>query len=272
MIEQIKQAGGARTPLSQSYVARALSEGEVELADAMVGRVAALAELADARGVRLMIDAEHTYFQPAIDHTAKALSMQYNKEWPVIFNTYQAYLKGSYTLLMEDMERARRNGFGAKLVRGAYLSLERRRAAAKGQESPIWDTLQDTHDNYNRCMRAVLREVKESGAELMIASHNQDSIEQAVQEMHRLGLPPTGGGVYFGQLLGMADSLTFTLGQNGYEAFKYVPYGPIAEVLPYLVRRAQENSAIVQGAAVARQMDMLRSEIGRRVVRLGRAG
>ena len=83
--------------------------------------------------------------------------------------------------------------------------------------------------------------------------------------MRRLGLPATGGGVYFGQLLGMADALTFTLGQNGYEAFKYVPYGPIGEVLPYLVRRAQENSAVVQGAAVGRQMEMLRAEIGRRL-------
>jgi proline dehydrogenase len=98
----------------------------------------------------------------------------------------------------------------------------------------------------------------------MVASHNQKSIEHTVAGLAARNLPSKGSGVYFGQLLGMADNLTFTLGQHGYEAFKYVPYGPIELVMPYLVRRAQENSAIM-GAGVDRQIKMVRQEIWRRL-------
>lgn len=195
----------------------------------------------------------------------KQLSLEYNGTTPIIFNTYQCYLKQSHVLLLEDMERARREGyvFAAKLVRGAYLELERKRAAEQGYPSPVWDTIQETHVNYDRSVVAVLADVKTHKAEVMVASHNEDSIELTVRAMAKHGLPPSGSGVYFGQLLGMADNLTFTLGQKGYEAFKYVPYGPIQLVLPYLIRRAQENSAIM-GAGVAKQMSLLRTELHRR--------
>jgi proline dehydrogenase len=265
MVERIKRQG-ANSRLSVELCSVALTREEVELAEALLRRVAKLAAAASATGVKLMIDAEHTYFQPAIDHTTHVLSLTYNKAEPVIYNTYQAYLKGSYERIIEDMERARREKyiFAAKLVRGAYVSLERARAAKLGYDSPIWDNIQLTHDNYNKCLEAVLDEVAAHKAEVMVASHNQDSIERTVGGMAARGLSPRGAGVYFGQLLGMSDNLTFTLGQNGYQAFKYVPYGPIDLVMPYLIRRAHENSAIM-GAAVTKQMQMLRYELLRRI-------
>lgn len=128
--------------------------------------------------------------------------------------------------------------FGCKLVRGAYMILERRRAAAAGLPSPIWDTVEQTHAAYDAAVQALLPLVRDRGAEFMVASHNQASVEKAVAGMAALGLPPSAG-VYFGQLLGMADHLTYTLGANGYGAYKYVPFGGVGEVLPYLVRRAQ---------------------------------
>eukprot|EP00878_Enallax_costatus_P012186 GHUV01012726.1.p1 GENE.GHUV01012726.1~~GHUV01012726.1.p1 ORF type:complete len:543 (+),score=186.85 GHUV01012726.1:393-2021(+) len=265
MVERIKKHG-SKSPLSVELCSVALTREEVQLAEALLKRVAKLAAAASATGVKLMIDAEHTYFQPAIDHTTHVLSLTYNKAEPVIFNTYQAYLKGSYERVLEDMERARREKyiFAAKLVRGAYVSLERARAVKLGYESPIWDNIQQTHSNYNKCLEAVLDEVAAHKAQIMVASHNQDSIERTVAGMAARGLSPNGSGVYFGQLLGMSDNLTFKLGQNGYQAFKYVPYGPIDLVMPYLVRRAHENSSIM-GAAVTKQMEMLRHELLRRI-------
>eukprot|EP00882_Tetradesmus_deserticola_P004911 GHRQ01005174.1.p1 GENE.GHRQ01005174.1~~GHRQ01005174.1.p1 ORF type:complete len:485 (+),score=244.36 GHRQ01005174.1:73-1455(+) len=181
MVQRIKSQGTC-TRLSQELVAVALTREEVKLAKALLGRVAKLAAAAVGTNVKLMIDAEHSYFQPAIDHTTQVLSLTYNKDSPIIFNTYQAYLKGSYERLAEDMERARRKGyvFAAKLVRGAYVQLERKRADALGYESPIWDTIEGTHANYNKCLEAVLDEVAQDRAEVMIASHNQASIERTV--------------------------------------------------------------------------------------------
>eukprot|EP00879_Flechtneria_rotunda_P002759 GHRR01002968.1.p1 GENE.GHRR01002968.1~~GHRR01002968.1.p1 ORF type:complete len:566 (+),score=216.84 GHRR01002968.1:798-2495(+) len=265
MVERMRRQG-ANTRLSSELTAAALIEEEVQLAKALLNRVGKLAKAASSSGVKLMIDAEHTYFQPAIDHTTHVLSLTHNRSEPVIFNTYQAYLKGSRQRLAEDMERARREGyvFAAKLVRGAYVQLERARAVKLGYESPIWETIQQTHDNYNNCLDAIMDEVVVAKAQVMVASHNQTSIERAVAGMVARNIPPTGSGVYFGQLLGMSDNLTFTLGQHGYQAFKYVPYGPIELVMPYLIRRAHENSSIM-GAGVSSQMVMLRKELWRRL-------
>ncbi|KAF8071105.1 hypothetical protein HT031_001187 [Scenedesmus sp. PABB004] len=265
MVQRIRDAG-TQTRLSDELVSVALTAEEVGLVESLLSRVGVLAERAAGVGVKLMVDAEHTYFQPAIDHTTHVLSLAHNRGRPVIFNTYQAYLTDSFSRLAEDMERARREGyvFAAKLVRGAYLQLERARAARLGVPSPIWPDLEATHANYNRCLDALLDEVSRHGAQVMVASHNQASIERTVAGMAARGLAPAGSGVYFGQLLGMSDNLTFTLGQAGYEAFKYTPYGPIQLVMPYLIRRAHENSAIM-GAGVAKQMAMLRRELARRL-------
>jgi proline dehydrogenase len=216
--------------------------------------------------VRLMVDAEQTYFQPAIDAMVLHMQQEYNIGGPFIMNTYQCYLKNSLTRLTNDIEVARREKyyFGAKIVRGAYMVAERSRAKQFGYPSPIHEKIADTHACYDAAIEQVVHQVATRGANLMVATHNEQSITRTVDAMRREGLQPSDD-VYFGQLLGMADHLTFTLGQNGYKAYKYVPYGPVHEVVPYLLRRAQENSMLVTGKGAKREQQMLFAELKRRI-------
>lgn len=260
------QAIASRCRSRGPFAEAALTNKEQQLLKNMMGRVDRLAQAAADADVRLLVDAEHTYFQPAIDNTVTELQRQYNTGAPRIYNTVQCYLKDSHTRLLTELERARRENYkyGVKLVRGAYMVLERQRAEDLGYPSPIHDTAADTHTNYDQSVAEMLRCVASEGAEFMVASHNQRSIERAVEGMARLGLPPSAG-VYYGQLLGMADHLTYTLGAHGYGAYKYVPFGRVDEVMPYLIRRAQENSAILSGESVMGEMSMMRTELVRRL-------
>ena len=147
------------------------------------------------------------------------------------------------------------------------MVLERQRALDLGLPSPIWDTKAETDAAYDAAVASLLPLVGERRAEFMVASHNQVSLEAAVAGMAAAGLPPSAP-VYFGQLLGMADHLTFTLGGHGYGAYKYVPFGSVGEVMPYLIRRAQENSDVLGG--VAAETGMLRAELRRRLLLGGR--
>ncbi|KAI9020605.1 proline dehydrogenase [Hyaloraphidium curvatum] len=248
-------------PLSQAV----LDPEERSLLARMRERADRLASLAQQLGVRLMIDAEHTYFQPAIDNITVDLARKYNRAFPAVFGTYQMYLRDSLGRLRTDIERAQKGGywFAAKLVRGAYVALEREYAAENGLEDPIWPNIADTHANYDSGVAEVLKRMAAGEkVEVMIASHNQRSVEKAIALVRDLGMGP-GNGVYFGQLLGMADNLTFPLGHAGYKAYKYVPYGKVNEVMPYLIRRAQENSDALGGAG--KELKMLRTEIRRRI-------
>jgi len=258
-------------PLSQAV----LSDWEIQAAHAMSERIDTLAARASELGVSLMIDAEQTYFQPAIDNIVYRLQEKYNaREGAVagrpahttVYNTYQCYLKDSLERLTNDLDRARRlnYSFGAKIVRGAYMVSERQLAAEQGVPSPVHDTLEDTHASYDQAVVTLLDSIK-GGAptEFMVASHNQHSVEFTLSEMKKRGLG-TDSGVHFGQLLGMSDHLTFKLGAAGYKAHKYVPYGEVGLVIPYLLRRAQENSALLGTAR--NEIAMLRKEITRRIM------
>ena len=191
------------------------------------------------------------------------------------------------------MDRCKRENlyFGAKLVRGAYMVQERRRALEEGYESPIMPDKAASDDNYNKCMDYVFDNMEMS--ELMIASHNEQSTRYAIDRMAAMNIPrrgeapyrgklltvrgimliyllfsadphKAGMAVYFGQLLGMCDHVSYSLGAAGYNVYKYMPYGPIMQVMPYLIRRAEENSDMLGG--VAKEKKMLRSEIRRRIL------
>lgn len=244
-----------------------LDENERKLFKAFRHRVEALCKLAESLGVRLMIDAEHSYFQPAIDNLTLGLAKRYNKKdsFPVVFSTYQMYLKDSRMRLHTDIQRAISGDFkfAAKLVRGAYMVLEREHAKENNIPDPIHETVQDTHDNYNGAVEEAIKMISEGKpVEIMMATHNQESVERAVTAMQKYDVPPSAG-VYFGQLMGMADHLTFTLGASGYKAYKYVPYGKVEEVMPYLIRRAQENSTVATGGA-ATEINSVKKELWRR--------
>ncbi|XP_016022441.2 proline dehydrogenase 1, mitochondrial isoform X1 [Rousettus aegyptiacus] len=232
----------------------------------LLQRMGVLAKKATEVGVRLMVDAEQTYFQPAISRLTLEMQRKFNVQKPLIFNTYQCYLRDAYDNVTVDMELARREGwcFGAKLVRGAYMAQERARAKEFGYEDPINPTYEATNVMYHRCLNYVLEELKHNAkAEVMVASHNEDTVQFTLRRMEELGLHPADRQVYFGQLLGMCDQISFPLGQAGFPAYKYVPFGPVMEVLPYLSRRALENSSVMKGAQRERQL--LWKELRRRL-------
>ncbi|XP_055511845.1 proline dehydrogenase 1, mitochondrial-like isoform X2 [Leucoraja erinacea] len=233
----------------------------------MLQRIDVLAKRALEMGVCLMVDAEQTYFQPAISRLTLEMQRKFNTEKPVIFNTYQCYLKDAYDNVTVDVELARRENwyFGAKLVRGAYMEQERKRAKEVGYEDPINESYKVTNVMYHRCLDYILDEIKVNRrANVMVASHNEATVNYTLQRMHELGLHPSARKIYFGQLLGMSDQITFPLGQAGYPVYKYVPYGPVEEVLPYLSRRAQENKGMVAGTQ--RERRLLWGELKRRTV------
>jgi len=258
----------------------------------MLARASHIAECAARKGVRLLVDAEQTYMQPAIDHMALLMMQKYNTEQPYIFNTYQCYLKDAPERVNRDMERAQRQGFvfAAKCVRGAYMVQESRLAREKGYENPVHDTKEDTHTCYDAVVDTILRvktsvmvdgepaglvqqekmgkteidvaELRRRRSAVMVASHNEESIIKAVRRMGELRLLSRDG-IFFAQLQGMCDHVSFALGQEGYNVYKYLPYGPVKEVMPYLLRRLEENSDIM--GAVGKQRAMIWGELKRRV-------
>ncbi|XP_061149558.1 proline dehydrogenase 1, mitochondrial [Syngnathus typhle] len=233
----------------------------------MLQRVDVLANHAMAHGVRLMVDAEQTYFQPAISRLTLEMQRKFNTEKPIIFNTYQCYLKEAYDNVTVDVELSRREGwyFGAKLVRGAYMYQERARAEEIGYEDPINPDYEATNRMYHKCLEYLLEDIEHGRkSNIMVATHNEDTVKFTLEKMNQMGLSPTENKVYFGQLLGMCDQISFPLGQAGFPVYKYVPYGPVDEVIPYLSRRAQENRGFMKGSQ--RERSLLWKELKRRLL------
>lgn len=260
MVPNLKR--GQLEPLLKKFTAE-----EEQQMKRMLQRVDILAKHAVANGVRLMVDAEQTYFQPAISRLTLEMQRKFNREKPIIFNTYQCYLKEAYDNVTMDVELSRREGwyFGAKLVRGAYMYQERARAKEIGYEDPINPDYEATNIMYHRCLEYVLEEIEHSRkANIMVATHNEDTVKFTLEKMNDMGLLPTENKVYFGQLLGMCDQISFPLGQAGFPVYKYVPYGPVNEVIPYLSRRAQENRGFMKGSQ--RERSLLWKELKRRLL------
>jgi len=220
-----------------------------------------------------MVDAEQSYFQPAIHRLAVEMMRVYNTESAIVFNTQQCYLKKALKTVTLDLEQAKRQNFyyGAKLVRGAYMEQERARAALLGYKDPINPDFDATSAMYHSVLDECLTRIKafkDAGEDpqkigIMVASHNADTVRYGVRRMAELGLDPQERVLCFAQLLGMCDQITFPLGQAGYSVYKYVPYGPVNEVLPYLSRRANENGTML--GKVAQEKNLLSKELLRRI-------
>lgn len=247
------------------------SSDEIMLMKRISERLHTLSEEAVRCGTKLLCDAEHLKYQPAIDNLVVDLQKKFNAknrtDRPIIFNTYQCYLKDTLEKVRLDLKRAERHSFhfGAKLVRGAYMEHERERSKELKYPSPIHDSADLTHQCYDAVVEYLMRYRWQNGcrSEIMIATHNQRSIEKAVDLMKQLGLEPHDQSVFFAQLYGMRDNLSFPLGENGYNTFKYLPYGKVQEVIPYLLRRATENSAVL-GDSVT-ELDLLKEELYNRL-------
>ncbi|RKP24359.1 FAD-linked oxidoreductase-like protein, partial [Syncephalis pseudoplumigaleata] len=205
--------------------------------------------------VRLMIDAEQSYLQPAIAYLARQVSRKYNRDNgapPQVYDTYQLYLRQGLQNLVEDMAMAERHGYhwAGKLVRGAYVSSERRYAQAREQPNAIWPSKPDTDRSYDTGAALAIQRASEGAAHVVVATHNNRSVARAIQLMEKLGQrdtderPSLKQRIHFAQLLGMGELIATRVMEHGYQSAKYMPYGPVQEVVPYLLRRAEENGAL----------------------------
>ncbi|XP_059171723.1 proline dehydrogenase 1, mitochondrial-like [Physella acuta] len=257
-----------KTGKLQPLVERITEEEEYQM-KGMLRRINTLAKYAKEKDVRVMIDAEQSYFQPAIRRLTVEMMRKFNKDRSVIFNTYQAYTKEAYNDILVDLDLARREDFyfGAKLVRGAYMEQERERASLVGYEDPINPSYEATTQMMHSIVEEVMRQIHlrpVGKIAVMIASHNEDTVRYTIQKMKEYGVGPGDRLICFGQLFGMCDQISFPLGQAGYSVYKYVPFGPVEEVLPYLSRRAMENRGVL--AKVKKEKRLLRKEIIRRIL------
>ncbi|XP_015249755.1 PREDICTED: probable proline dehydrogenase 2 [Cyprinodon variegatus] len=227
---------------------------------------------ASVNKVRVLVDAEYTYMNPALTLITMALMKKFNKDGAWIWNTYQCYLKESRSLLLEALHLSQTEGFclGVKLVRGAYMDKERKLAEKEGRVDPIHPSWEETNKSYNGCLDVMLEAIsqKPDRYRIIVATHNEESVRRAAERMEELGIDKDGGSVCFGQLLGMCDHVSLTLAKEGYPVYKSVPYGSVDDTLPYLVRRAQENRTVLQG--IRKERDLLRQELRYRMRLRGR--
>lgn len=214
------------------------------------------------RKVPVMIDAEETWIQDTIDLLAIEMMMKFNKEQLIVFNTYQIYRHDKLAALEADYLIAKEADFilGAKLVRGAYMEKERKRAEEKGYPSPIQPDKTATDKDYNLALRFCVDHIDRIG--FVCGTHNEESSRLLTELIDEKGIVHNHPHVYFAQLLGMSDNLSFNLSNAGYNVAKYVPYGPIKAVMPYLFRRAQENTSVA--GQTGRELSLIGREKARR--------
>ena len=239
-----------------------LTPAEDEAYKSVVKRVEALAHAAFEKGVSVFFDAEESWIQDPIDDLVNAMMRRYNKERPVVYNTYQLYRHDRLKYMLESAEMARSEGWmlGAKIVRGAYMEKERERAKEMGYPSPIQVDKQATDDAYNKALRFLVENFEWIGT--CNATHNVKSNELMAQWIDEVKAPRDHPHLNFSQLLGMSDNLTFNLANSGYNVAKYLPYGRVQEVIPYLLRRAQENSSVT--GEMSRELHLVQAELRRR--------
>jgi proline dehydrogenase len=212
--------------------------------------------------VKIAIDAEESWLQEAIDQVANLMMFRYNKTEILIYNTFQLYRIDRLSYLKESFQKAKTNGYrlGAKLVRGAYMDKERKRALDNGYPSPIQPDKKSTDRDFNLAVDFCLKNYKDLG--LINASHNAESCMLQAKKMGEMGIPNNAPDLMFSQLMGMSDNLTFSLAKSGFNTAKYVVYGQVIEVIPYLVRRSEENTSVT--GDMSRELSLIKKEIKRR--------
>ncbi|RYZ44994.1 MAG: proline dehydrogenase, partial [Chitinophagaceae bacterium] len=215
-----------------------------------------IGEAAAAAGIGFLVDAEETWIQDPVDALTMLMMDKFNQNGLVIYNTVQLYRHDRLLFLKQCYEAALERNFflGAKLVRGAYMEKERARATEKGYPSPIQPSKEASDKDYNDAVRFCIDHLENIG--LIVASHNEASNLLAVQLLEERGYAINHPHVHFSQLYGMSDNITFNLAAAGCSVSKYLPFGPIEDVIPYLMRRAQENTSV--GGQTGRELALIR--------------
>lgn len=239
-----------------------LSEKDTSEFEDVLNRVKKICQAAYDSKVPVFIDAEESWIQDAIDTIAYRMMLIFNKEQAIVFNTAQMYRHDRFIFLENSLESAKQQSilYGVKLVRGAYMEKERKRAEEKGYPSPIQVNKVATDKDFNRALELILSNI--DSFSLCAGTHNEDSSELLTNLMEKYGIARNDKRIYFAQLLGMSDHISFNLSDASYNVAKYVPYGPVKEVMPYLLRRADENTSVA--GQTSRELSLLIKEKQRR--------
>jgi proline dehydrogenase len=225
-------------------------------------RVDILCKRAYELDVPILIDAEESWYQHLVDETVELMMEKYNSVKAIVFNTLQMYRHDRVQFLRESIAKAKEGKYvlGVKFVRGAYMERERFRALKMGYPSPICSTKEETDKSYNEALLISLDNIEMT--EIFSGTHNEESNHLLVNEMEKRNIKRDDNRIWFSQLYGMSDHISFNLAHHGFNVTKYVPYGPVKSVMPYLFRRAEENTAIA--GQTTRELSLIEKERTRR--------
>ncbi|WP_264564200.1 proline dehydrogenase family protein [Flavobacterium sp. N3904] len=241
---------------------QALTSEEQAEWDRVVARFELVCSEAHKKDVALLIDAEESWMQEAADDLVTEMMRKYNKEKAIVFNTLQMYRWDRMEYLKKLHAQAKAEGFfiGMKLVRGAYMEKENERAIEKGYPSPICATKEATDLNYDAAVHYMVEHLDTMS--IFAGTHNEKSTYTLMELMKAKGIQSNEDRVWFGQLYGMSDNISYNLASNGYNVAKYLPFGPVKDVMPYLIRRAEENTSVA--GQTSRELSMIKAERNRR--------
>ncbi|MFA6367769.1 MAG: proline dehydrogenase family protein [Bacteroidales bacterium] len=239
-----------------------LSEEETKEYERVENRVKRIFEMGYKNNIPILVDAEETWIQPMLDDLVNKNMEIYNKTKAIVQNTYQMYRHDSIERLKEHHKMALEKNykFGLKIVRGAYMEKERKRAHQNNYPSPIQPDKASTDNDFNEIIKYLIENI--DTIDFMVATHNEESSELLANLIDKLNLPKNHPSIYFAQLYGMSDHITNNLAEKGYNVVKYVPYGEVKTMMPYLFRRAEENSSVK--GQTSRELRLIEKELKRR--------
>ncbi len=262
LLEKLDAAAQSRSGFEGKVHTEVLGPSEQAEWQKVVDRMDRICTLAAEKNVGVLIDAEESWLQDPVDALTMQMMAKYNRERVVVYNTMQLYRVDRLQFLKDSFQFAEQQGFilGAKLVRGAYMEKERERADNLGYPSPIQPNKEACDRDYNLAIEFCIQHIERIA--LIVASHNEFSNFYTTQLMEKKGLNTDHEHIHFSQLYGMSDNITFNLAKAGLEVSKYLPFGPIQDVIPYLMRRAQENSSVA--GQTGRELALIKKELQRR--------
>ena len=239
-----------------------LSDFEKGLYDRIIDRFDIICKTAFENQIKVLVDAEESWFQGAIDNIVLSMMIKYNKHNTIVFNTSQMYRHDRLNYLYQLKKLSIENSFhiGIKLVRGAYIEKENKRAKKHNYKSPICESKDATDVNFNEGTKFILSNL--DNFSLFCGSHNEKSIYYILDIMKEEKIQKNNPKIWFGQLYGMSDNISFNLAEEGYNVIKYLPFGPIKQVIPYLIRRAEENTSVK--GQTSRELQLIMKELKRR--------
>jgi proline dehydrogenase len=240
----------------------ALSADEQQEWNKVITRITKICQAGSDNNIGVLVDAEETWIQDPVDALTILMMLDFNKNKAVVYNTIQLYRHDRLQFLKDSCDAAKEKSFilGSKLVRGAYMEKERKRATEKKYPSPIQPNKESTDRDYDDAVKFCIDNIDKVA--MIVASHNEQSNLHATQLLDQKNLPHNHKHVHFSQLYGMSDNITFNLAKSGCSVSKYLPFGPIEDVIPYLMRRAQENSSV--SGQMGRELALIKKETARR--------